>query len=960
MTRQIGKLTTWLAAIVIAFGCVSTASAQVFTGRVDVTVEDSTGGRLPGVAVDLTGPINQTQVTDAQGQAHFLNLPVGTYAIKASLEGFNPFATSTVQVVSGASTPIAARLGVAGTAETITVTAATPVIDLKRDTTTTNVSLEELQNIPSSRDPWAVMQTVPTVYMDRVNVGGAESGQQSNYNAKGAQATDNTWSIDGVPITDMGSTGSSAFYYDFDSFQEMAVTTGGADAQNATGGVQLNMVLRRGNNRPSGDARIYFENQKLQGVNISPELATALGNTTGKGNRTDKYQDYGFDLGGPLLKDRVWVWGTIAKTDINLLTLTGDSDATLFKNYAFKADGVVNPSVRGNFTFYENNKIKNGRSVGPTRPPETAWNQTGPTKYFKGEGNFVLSSRLFASAKFAHVSGGFELAPAGGLDKDYYIDDGGVAHNTFYQYQSNRPQDYAGGDASYFAGKHELKFGAAWRSTPVTTEQIWPASHLIASWDGYPNMLVQIARDYKAATEAKYMNGFVTDTISLDRLTIIGGIRFDHQESSLGNASVPAVPGVAVLPALNAPAVAGVYKWNNVTPRVGITYALDQARTTVLRASYAMFASQLPGSEASFVSPIQYSYAYYNAVDKNGDGVAQLSEILFNQGLQGYSGFDPTNPARLSTVNKVDPNVKAPITHELLVGFDKQLMANFSINGTFTYRRMVDLLWDPLTGVKPSDYVQTGTLSGTLAEIGTFNVPLYALKAAAVPAGGGQTETNRQGYHQRYLGFEFSAVKRMSSHWMARVGFSTNDWREYFDDPSLSIVDPTRGPAAQLPNRPFAGPQVNGGLVVRKSGGSGKSNIFLVAPIYQIVANGAYEGPWGLNVGANLVTRQGYAEPFFRSSVSTGDPLGRKQVLLVNNVDDFRLPAVTSLDGRVEKRFTFGTTHIAFDFDVFNLLNAGTVLGKQYDARLTGATGFDNTHEIMNPRIARLGLRFTF
>ena len=86
------------------------------------------------------------------------------------------------------------------------------------------------------------MQTVPTVYMDRVNVGGSESGQQSNYNAKGAQATDNTWSIDGVPVTDMGdsvvrpehATGSSAFYYDFDSFQEMAITTGGADAQNAT------------------------------------------------------------------------------------------------------------------------------------------------------------------------------------------------------------------------------------------------------------------------------------------------------------------------------------------------------------------------------------------------------------------------------------------------------------------------------------------------------------------------------------------------------------------------------------------------------------------------------------------------------------------------------------------------------------------------------------------------------
>ena len=310
MTCHLGKVTTWLVAVAMAVGCVSAASAQVFTGRVEVTVEDSTGGRLPGVNVDLTGPINQTQVTDAQGQARFLNLPVGTYAVKASLQGFNAFVNNTVQVVSGAATPISAKLGVAGTAETVNVTAATPVIDLKRDTTTTNVTLDELQNIPSSRDPWAVMQTVPTVYMDRVNVGGAESGQQSNYNAKGANEKDNTWAIDGVPVTDMGATGSSAFYYDFDSFQEMAVTTGGADAQNATGGVQLNMVLRKGTNKPSGDARIYFENDSLQAVNISPELAAALGNTTGKGNRTDKYQDYGFDLGGPLLKDRLWAWGT--------------------------------------------------------------------------------------------------------------------------------------------------------------------------------------------------------------------------------------------------------------------------------------------------------------------------------------------------------------------------------------------------------------------------------------------------------------------------------------------------------------------------------------------------------------------------------------------------------------------------------------------------------------------------
>src|SRR6266550_6158074 len=123
MNTRIARLTTWLATVVVSCGFVSTASAQVFTGRVDVTIEDSTGGRLPGVTVDLTGPINQTQITDAQGQAHFLNLPVGTYAVKAALSGFNSFTNSTVQVVSGGSTPLSVKLGGAGTSETIIVTA---------------------------------------------------------------------------------------------------------------------------------------------------------------------------------------------------------------------------------------------------------------------------------------------------------------------------------------------------------------------------------------------------------------------------------------------------------------------------------------------------------------------------------------------------------------------------------------------------------------------------------------------------------------------------------------------------------------------------------------------------------------------------------------------------------------------------------------------------------------------
>jgi hypothetical protein len=157
------------------------------------------------------------------------------------------------------------------------------------------------------------------------------------------------------------------------------------------------------------------------------------------------------------------------------------------------------------------------------------------------------------------------------------------------------------------------------------------------------------------------------------------------------------------------------------------------------------------------------------------------------------------------------------------------------------------------------------------------------------------------------------------------------------------------------------GPNKDGGTVVTQTGGSGKSNIYMVLPKYQFVANGMYQAKWGVNLGANWVLRQGYAIPYFRSRVATGDPLlNLKNVLVVDDVTRFRLPSVSSLDARFEKAFKIRTANLMFDLDVFNIANAATVLGKQYDLRLTGPTGFDKILEVMNPRILRLGLRVNF
>src|SRR5579862_3662163 len=571
MNCKIGKVATLFAAFALVMSFVSTASAQVFTGRVDVTIEDSTGGRLPGVSVELTGPSNQSETTDAQGQAHFLNLPVGNYAIKASLSGFGTFNNPQVQVATGGATPVNVRMTVAGQVETVNVTAATPIVDTKRESTTTNITIEELQNIPTARDPWVVMQTVPTIYVDRVNVGGSESGQQSNYFGKGSLTTENTWSIDGVPITDMGATGSTPTYYDFDMFQEMSVTTGGADVTNVTPGVALNLVLKKGANQPHGNANAYWEGEGLQGNNMSSTLAQTIGGSSAAcaasgftahcGNRTNKYDDDGFDLGGPLLKDRLWAWGRLGRTDVQILTLTGTPDETILKNYALKVDGQANANTRLNFTFFEGNKIKNGRNASATHPAETTWNQTGPTKYYKGEANWTLGQNFFVSGRYAYISGGFALAPQGGLNTAVYLDDSGTWHGSYEAFATNRPQYFTGADANYFAGKHEVKFGFSWRKTPVDSLSNWPHDPTTqlpgyTIWNTYPSMYYQVTRDTPLSSSGQYASMYVTDTISLDRLTIQAGVRFDHQTSSLVATSVTAVPSISFpgLPANQQPA----------------------------------------------------------------------------------------------------------------------------------------------------------------------------------------------------------------------------------------------------------------------------------------------------------------------------------------------------------------------------------------------------------------------
>ena len=412
-------------------------------GRIDVTVTDAQGGTVPGVLVEIGGPATISQTTDETGEAHFLNLPPGRYSVEASLTGFNTYRNENVDVTRGHERAAQDRAcTVSGVTEAVQVRAETPVVDPGRQTITTSVSFDELQRMPSARDPWVMLQTVPGVVVDRVNVGGAESGQQSNVLAKGAGVAENTWNLDGIPVTDLAATGSSPTYYNFDMFQEMSVTTGGASATNPTAGAQLNMQFKTGANTLAGAAHFYGAGESLQSTNLPDELLPLAG-PSGKGNRMKELTDFGFDLGGPIVRDRWWAWGSYGRTDGTLYTLNGDPDAHQAREHRVQDVGADRRrAIRPEFLFFRGNKVKNGRGASPLRAPETTWDQTGPTPLYKGQVNIVAGNNVFLTARAGYVGNGFSLTPQGGLDTTGYRDAGRVRHGSyvFYETESSRLQ----------------------------------------------------------------------------------------------------------------------------------------------------------------------------------------------------------------------------------------------------------------------------------------------------------------------------------------------------------------------------------------------------------------------------------------------------------------------------------------------------------------------------------------
>ena len=200
-----------------------------------------------------------------------------------------------------------------------------------------------------------------------------------------------------------------------------------------------------------------------------------------------------------------------------------------------------------------------------------------------------------------------------------------------------------------------------------------------------------------------------------------------------------------------------------------------------MRGSYAVFASQLDSNRAPLtVSQIPYySYVYYAAVDTNGNRIADLNEFTT---FQGVAGFDPDNPLGGNPDRIGD--YSSPMTHELLFGVEHELFKNFGVSANVTWRRYTGFNWLNYPGVTGADFTQAGVFSGTAPGIGSYNVPYYHVNEDALPADLGQV------YETRIrLPPALSRVRDLGHQtawpidWMMRVGWSTNDHREYLKGP---------------------------------------------------------------------------------------------------------------------------------------------------------------------------------
>lgn len=676
-----------------------TVSAQVRTGNIYGKITDTEGNPLPGVSVSLKGTqmASLTTVSGETGIFRFVSLSPATYEVRAELTGFKPSSQTGIVVNIGSNVEINLILEVGTLEEQVTVVAQTPVVDVKKTAVGQNIDKEAMQSLPTARDPWVVLQLAPSIMVDRENVGGNESGQQSGFVAKGDatggmgrnQGANNIWSVDGIDITDPAALGGSALYYDFDMFEELNVTTGGAaDVSVQTGGIALNMVTRRGGNRMSLAGRFYLTDNFFQSNNLTDELrAKGVLNI----NKIQQIKDFGFNAGGPIIKDKLWWWGAYGVQDIFVYTITGNKDQSLLNNYNIKLNAQILANNRFEALVTSGAKEKFGRNSSLAKPEGD--HQTGlyhwGSPIVKLQDEHVFGNNLYLSLKYSFNDAGFGWRPIPdeGVENPIVYDNTALkyvpfksgAKTSWGSYGVARPRNNFQLNASYFNDtflnmSHEIKVGAEYSNKKQTyhtgnlqgfdVNRNYSSLVVDTNNDGVRTtgemagwQRIALYRSNEGADVADQYAAYIQDTVTKGNFTATLGLRYDLQKPSAGSFTRSAVYGGqaawdmvfdpattsvldGILPDVSTDPVSGTnkivngpphaYSWSTWSPRLGLTWDINGDGKTVAKLAVSQYGDVMGvgwWASAPLGSGGGLRY-WWN--DANADTKAQLTELWWS------------------------------------------------------------------------------------------------------------------------------------------------------------------------------------------------------------------------------------------------------------------------------------------------------------------------------------------
>jgi len=918
--------------VLIAATIAAPAHAQVQTGSILVKAVDQQGAVMPGVTVTISSPVlvsvSMNGVTDAAGTYRFPSLVPGTYQVKLELAGFTTLVRDGIVVLVGQTTPLDLQLRVATLAETVTVAGQSPTVDTTSANVNVNLSETLIQSTPGGRDIWALVEAkVPGLVISRPDVGGTSGGLQGTFSARGTNSSQNTSFLNGVNVGDPAAIGAAGFYYDFDAFDDIQVSTGAHDITVPTSGVFLNMITKTGGNRWQGGPTFTWTGQQLQGRNDTSPTLQSYGFRP-NGNTSDFVSDINFSLGGPLVANKLRFFGSFRDWRIHQNVPVQNSQSVL--------DQTNITSGLANFTYQLNqgnrlngfysrqryskpNRLLNSATI---TVPESTSDEEDMFDLVQGLWNSVIGKNFFLDARLGLNKILFPTYQNGGNNQSTTDNATGIVYGNFPtdvirnrdRYQANATGQYYVDQA--LGGRHEIKFGFDYTHA-VTKNQTRrvddvTTTYTTASGSFVPQNVTLYATPQNDATALNVLALFAQESYSVRRLTITGGVRWEQLEGYLPEQSSPdsqfaraGIGGFAAQPRSYAE-IRDVVKWTTTGPRISAIFDVTGDGRTAAKASAGRYYYILStgGGGVSNVNRNANYQETYQWNDLNGDHRFQIGEQF---GTPVVSAVVVNG----QILTSIDPNFSRPYTDEYAFSVDRELLPNLKLSTSFTYRREKNLqaTTNPDIATVYAPALQLAVDPGPDGVVGTADDSTYGFYQR-ISATNRRVILNDPTLVNSYKGLEITLTKRLTNRWQMLAGYtlSKNRVDDYSVDTSPNFI-------------------INANGNVTSSSYADRPNQFkltgnYIMPFYDIIVSG------------NLRMQQG--APVTRQ-ISRSLAIGAAETINLEPLGNTRLDPLNVIDLRLGKLVKVSNRELEVTLDFDNITNAATVWGVR---TLTPATTF--------------------